>query len=249
MRVLVIADIHGNAEALRAILEAEPGVDTTVFLGDTVSPGPQPNETIALLREVNGTLIRGNHDLEILEPKRLVGWPAPWLAFNHWVMDTLEPGGYELIRELQPEGEYVEGGVRMCLSHGELPDRPSYALPDTPDSRLVALAGDSDCPFILFGHSHVQFQRLIGDQMFINPGSVGQNRCGKLLACYGLFENGVFRHCQVEYDPAPWLEAVDRIAPLDPYPEFREWLKQGFLSGYGIGKTEPWTRFAREGYC
>jgi hypothetical protein len=41
---------------------------------------------------------------------------------------------------------------------------------------------------------------------------------------------------------------MDRIAPLDEYPDFREWLKQGLLSGYGIGENEPWTRFAAEGY-
>ena len=32
------------------------------------------------------------------------------------------------------------------------------------------------------------------------------------------------------------------------YPEFREWLEQGLLRGYGIGETEPWTRFAEQGY-
>ena len=49
MKILVIADVHGNAEALAAVLERERDADTTVFLGDTVLPGPQPNETIELL--------------------------------------------------------------------------------------------------------------------------------------------------------------------------------------------------------
>ena len=40
MKVLVIADVHGNAEALRAVLARERDADATVFLGDAVSPGP-----------------------------------------------------------------------------------------------------------------------------------------------------------------------------------------------------------------
>lgn len=136
----------------------------------------------------------------------------------------------------------------MLLKHGVLPDKPHQGLPDTPDEQLSLFAEDSDCPFVLFGHSHIQFQRTINGQQFINPGSVGQNRCGKRLACYGVFEDGLYRHCQAEYDPTPWLEAVDSIAPLDAFPEFREWLKEGFLQGYGIGEKEPWTRYAQEGY-
>ena len=248
MKILVIADVHGNAEALSAVLARERDADATVFLGDTVLPGPQPNETMELLRGLSGTLIQGNHDIEMLEPERLEHWPPPWLAFARWVLDTLEPPGYDFLRNLQSQGEYLVGGVRLFLHHGEFPDRPKQALPDTPDERLVTLAGGSDAPLVLFGHSHVQFRRMIDGQEFINPGSIGQPRCGKRLACYGLIEDGAFRHCQAEYDPGPWLEAMDQIAPLDEFPDFREWLKQGLLSGYGIGENEPWTRYATEGY-
>ena len=248
MKILVIADVHGNAEALAAVLEKERDADTTVFLGDTVLSGPQPNETMALLERISGTLILGNHDIEMLEPGWFVGWPPQWLALTQWILDTLDSSGYELLRRLKPEGEYVVGGIRMFLHHGVLPEKPRQGLPDTPDDRLAALAAGSDCPVVLFGHSHIQFSRVIHGQKFINPGSVGQPRCGKRLACYGLFEDGVFRHCQAEYDPAPWLEAMDRITPLDEFPEFREWLRNGLLRGYGVGENEPWTRYAREGY-
>lgn len=248
MKVLVIADIHGNAEALAAVLEKEKDADTTVFLGDSVLPGPQPNETISLLEGISGTFIVGNHDIEVLEPERFAGWPANWLAFNNGVIGTLKASAYEFLRKLKPAGDYEEGGIRMYLTHGVLPDRPPQALPDTSDDRLTALADGSDCPFVLFGHSHIQFRRTINGQEYINPGSVGQPRCGKMVACYGLFEDGVFRHCQADYDPGPWLEAMDQISTLDEFPEFRDWVKQGLLTGYGIGENEPWTRFAQEGY-
>ena len=248
MKILVIADVHGNAEALSAVLERERDADTTVFLGDTVLSGPQPNETMELLRGLSGVLIKGNHDVDMLEPERFAAWPPPWKAFTHWVLDTLDPPGYDLLRSLQPEGEYTVGDLRLFLNHGVLEDNPKQALPDTSDERLVTLARDSDAPIVLFGHSHIQFRRTITGQEFINPGSVGQPRCGHQVACYGLIEDGAFRFCQADYDPGPWLEAVDRIEPLDEFPDFRDWLKEGFVAGYGLGETEPWTRFAAEGY-
>lgn len=248
MKILVIADVHGNAEALSAVLEKEPDVDATIFLGDTVLSGPQPNETMALLAGLDGVLIEGNHDVEMFQPAQFEAWPAPWRAYTRWILDTLVPAGWELLRGLQPEGEYEVGGRRVFLHHGVLPDEPRQALPDTADERLAALAGGTDCPLVLFGHSHIQFRRTIEGQEFINPGSVGQPRCGRRVAGYGVIEDGVFRHRQAEYDPGPWLAALDAVVPLDGFPEFREWLKKALLSGYGIGEREPWTRFAREGY-
>jgi protein phosphatase len=249
VKVLVIADIHGNAEALRAVLEKERDADRTVFLGDTVLSGPQANETMELLRGMpDGTHIQGNHDHELLDPSIFANWPATWLALNHWIIDHFDPAGYEFVRNLKPDGEYVEDGISMCLKHGILPGKVRNALPDTPDENLLALADGSACPYVLFGHSHVQFRREINGQQFINPGSVGQNRCGKQVACYGLFEDGAFRHCQVAYDQTPWLEAMDRVSSLDEHPDFRQWLKDCLTQGYGIGENEPWTRYAAEGY-
>ncbi len=248
MKILVIADVHGNAEALSAVLAKERDADTTVFLGDTVLSGPQPNETMALLAGLDGVLIRGNHDVEMLEPERFEHWPAPWLAYTRWILDTLEPPGWDLLRSLQPEGAYEVGGEQVFLHHGVLPDEPRQALPDTADGRLAALARGADCPLVLFGHSHVQFRRTVEGSEFVNPGSVGQPRCGRRAAFYGLIEDGVFRHCQAEYDAAPWLAALDCVRPLDEFPEFRRWLREALLGGYGLGERLPWTRFASQGY-
>jgi predicted phosphodiesterase len=248
VKVLVIGDVHGNAEALRAVLAKESDADTTIFLGDAVSPGPQPNETMALLERLSGTFIMGNHDLEVLEPERVAEWPAPWRAFYDWLFDVFDSAGVERIRAFEPGGEYEIDGMRFCLQHGELHGRPSQVLPGAEDERLLTVAEGSNAPMVLFGHSHVQFSREIGGQRFINPGAVGQNRCGHVLACYGVFSDGVYEPRQVGFDPEPWLEAVERIRPLDAFPDFRHWLKEGLLSGYGIGRQEPWTTLAAIGY-
>jgi len=249
LKVLIIADIHGNADALRAVLEKEQDADRTVFLGDAVLPGPQANEVIELLNTLApGTWIAGNHDEEMLEPAHFANYPEQWLAFYNWVVDTFDPAGYEFLRKLLPAGDYEEGGLFMHLHHGLVPSGPRHPLPNSPDEQLEKLAQGSDAPIVLFGHSHVQFTRVINGQTFINPGSIGQSRCGHQFACYGVFEDGVYRPCQVAYDHSPWLKAMDEVKTLDEYPDFRAWLKDGMVSGFGVGKNEPWTTFAAEGY-
>ncbi|MFA7037064.1 MAG: metallophosphoesterase, partial [Methanosarcina sp.] len=60
MRLLLIADIHGNYEALRTVLDVP--YDRAVCLGDIVDYGPDPDRCIDLLQKKNITTIRGNHD-------------------------------------------------------------------------------------------------------------------------------------------------------------------------------------------
>jgi hypothetical protein len=52
----------------------------------------------------------------------------------------------------------------------------------------------------------------------------------------------------VGYDQGPVLAAFDGIEALDAHEGFRAWLKDGLVSGFGIGRTEPWTVFAEQGY-
>lgn len=248
MKILVIADIHGNATALEAVLNKEHDADRTIFLGDAVLPGPQPNETITLMRTLSaGPYIVGNHDTEMLHPEIFANYPAQWLAFFNWVVDNFEPEGLEFLRTFQPPGEFEEDGIPMRLHHGLVEGGPRHTLPDSPDENFHIIAAGSDCPYVLSGHTHVQFTRVIGEQTFINPGSVGQNRCGKQVACYGLFEDGVYRQCEVPFDTRPWLDAFDKIDTMDAFPDFKVWIRDGLINGYGVGQSEPWTRYAAEG--
>ena len=115
-------------------------------------------------------------------------------------------------------------------------------------SSFEALDPGNDCELVLFGHNHIQFNHELGSKTYINPGSVGQPRCGRTHACYAVFEDGKYIPRQVTYDQRPWISELDKIDDLRQYPKFTSWLKEGFLAGYGIGKREPWIRFHEEGY-
>jgi protein phosphatase len=58
---LIISDAHANYDALVRILESVR-YDSVMFLGDSVDYGPQPAETLDLLREVGSIILKGNHD-------------------------------------------------------------------------------------------------------------------------------------------------------------------------------------------
>ena len=249
MRILVISDIHGNASALPAVIGAEQHVDHTIFLGDTLLSGPQANETEALLQSMNIDIsIPGNHDDPLFDYSKFAHYPIEWIALNQWIIDHLDSGARELLQGFKNAGCHSIADTKMFLHHGEMGKHIPAAIPGAPDESFAALDGDSDCPLILFGHTHVQFSQKIGNKTSINPGSVGQPRCGKLYACYGVFEDGLYYPRQVTYDPAPWLKALEKIAALDSFSVFRQWLKDGLLSGYGFGEREPWTYLTAQGF-
>src|SRR5438067_12670464 len=67
----ILYDIHGNLDALNAVLAdaADAGVDRWLLGGDYGTPSPHPIETLARLRELpNATWIRGNGERWLLEP-------------------------------------------------------------------------------------------------------------------------------------------------------------------------------------
>ena len=250
MKILVISDIHGNASALGAVLEVEQDADHIIFLGDALLSGPQANETMTLLDGLTLDIaIMGNHDEEVLDPAIFHEWPAEWVALNNWIIDQLEPGTADKLKQFSGNGQYELDGLRMYLHHGELERGKPAALPNAADNTFAELDPGNDTDLVLFGHTHVQFQRQVAGRTYINPGSIGQPRCGRLHACYGVFLDGVYEPRQITYDPAPWLDALDNITPLKDLPDFHKWLREGLLNGYGIGEREPWTQFAAEGYC
>ena len=62
MRALIVSDIHGNLEALKAVLAAAEPYDALWNLGDVVGYGGSPNEVVELIRAKAEVNVRGNHD-------------------------------------------------------------------------------------------------------------------------------------------------------------------------------------------
>ena len=245
--MLVISDIHGNASALRAIFANESPDEDVLFLGDAVSPGPQPNEVIDLLAARHGVFIAGNHDINMFDANAVDGWPEPWQAFYAHSYENLADDGFALLASFEAP-RYVETPMgKIWATHGELAQRPRDLRPDS-DDREFARLDNATAETVLYGHSHVQFERQVDGRRFINPGSVGQSRCGRRWACYGRIEEDGYRPCAVEYDATDWLADLRDIGTLDAHPKFRAWLERGFETGFSLGANDPWTKLGKAGY-
>ena len=109
MRFAIMSDIHGNLPALEAVLADMPPVEGIIVAGDFIG-GPQPVETIRLLRSLNAQMIRGNSDTNLVEydaGRGQVTRPTLHLAFaDVAVADAVAPDANP------PAGRSDADGVR-----------------------------------------------------------------------------------------------------------------------------------------
>jgi predicted phosphodiesterase len=167
----VLADVHGNVQALDSVL-ADPrcaAADEIIVLGDVVA-GTFPAECFDRLSGLNHRvrLIRGNADRIVLEDDA---------EESRWARDRLGPERLAAIARwptsLVMEMEQL-GSVRCC--HATPRSDEEILTPLTPEpAAAAAFAGIAEA-VVLGGHTHIQFERHIRNWRFINVGSVGRPR-------------------------------------------------------------------------
>lgn len=214
MKMAILADIHGNLEALEAVLIAveKAGVERIVCLGDVVGYGADPRGCIFRLMEAKASLILGNHDQAVVDPSLI-------RSFNSEARETLL-GSRQM---LTPELIDVLGAAafRRVEYGGSL----AHANPIRPEAWELLFAYDqiawcmerSDWPVGFFGHTHhAGIYCLMGARVvlltsstvaigphkyMINPGSVGQPRDGDWRAAFALWDvdENVIELQRVEY--------------------------------------------------
>ena len=198
MRVGVISDLHGNLDALDAVLAAMGSVDALWCLGDVVGYGAEPNECIARLQEREAVCIVGNHDLAALGEVSLDTFNADAAAAALWTAAQLTPGSRAWLS--QRGAMTAEGPV--VLAHGS-PYDPVWEY--VTNGRVAARSLTCfDSPLCFVGHTHVPSSfvqrpdgqieveyRVEGDgvrigqmRLIANPGSVGQPRDEDPRAAY-----------------------------------------------------------------
>ncbi|HEY3018294.1 MAG TPA: metallophosphoesterase family protein [Gaiellaceae bacterium] len=174
MRVAALYDVHGNLPALEAVL-TEVDADL-VLIGGDVAAGPWPSETLERLRVLGdrARFIRGNADRVLAEPRtaqREGGPPAEVIA---WTRSRLSREQLEFLGGLpQTAAMDVDGLGPVLFCHATPRSDEEVLTRISPDERwLDALAG-VDAPVVVCGHTHVQFDRRLGEFRLVNAGSVG----------------------------------------------------------------------------
>jgi len=236
MKITLLADIHGNAPALEAVLRHAriQNADQTILnLGDLTGYGPFPEEVVTWSQNDRTVSILGNYDKKVLSKfHRKSGWEKVKSRDKRgmfaWTYKALSKTSRKYLRTL-PETCYITfGGAKILMSHGSPESISEHMGPNTPDERFSALADKSDTDIILFGHTHQPFMKDINDVLFINPGSVGRLDDGDPRASYAILEikDGEINveFFRVSYDIMLAVRAV-RMAGL---PEiFAQIIRQG----------------------
>jgi predicted phosphodiesterase len=184
MTVALLSDIHANLVALEAVLADLPPVDAIWVMGDTVGYGPDPADTLALLRERGATLVAGNHDRAVAtgEGLELLNTAARAAAERHrsWLSRADRDALAALPVTLEPADRYA-------ICHGS-PRDPLWEYVFDARTAAFAMAGIAATRCCV-GHTHVPATFRTGDgKLMVNPGSVGQPRDGDPRASYAILD-------------------------------------------------------------
>lgn len=214
MKVLIISDIHGNIEALRAVEKAAGNVDDILFLGDVLDYGPNPKECISWLRERGGTHLMGNHDHAVVnrsDCKCGEAFKKYSVITREYMWKILDGNDYHFFDGLNPCKALLLDGKVIYTSHAA-PSNPfyKYIRPKTTDAELEEEVRDLLVDYVFLGHTHFPMDRTIATTRIINPGSVGQPRDGDSRAAFAIWDNGNIVFHRVEYNVDAACDALQK---------------------------------------
>ena len=219
-----ISDIHGNAEALEAVLRdiAAQGVDEIWCLGDIVGYGPQPGECIDLVRKNCSLSLMGNHDWAVVHTPVGFNAIATRMVYRtkEWMQITEESTDEDCER-----WDYLCGlalkrteGPMFLVHASPRAELTEYILPTDvlyDRNKLLEIMAIIE-RYCFVGHTHMpccitedlQLVRPedVGGRLelderkdVVNIGSVGQPRDGDNRACYVTVEQGLVTYHRVPY--------------------------------------------------
>ncbi len=200
MLVGLIADVHSNAVALKAVLSAleYSGVERILHAGDIVGYNPYPNETIELFKRNNIISISGNHDRAMVSGDTSGFYPYAKAALE-WTRKVVLPVNSGYIKGLKNIEYITIDEKRIFLVHGSLHDIDEYIYPGNVSPDLLSAA---NADILVLGHTHIQFKKEYPEGIIVNPGSVGQPRDGNPDAAFAVLDtdSGKIELERISYD-------------------------------------------------
>jgi len=221
----IISDIHGNQEALEAVLRAisAEGVDEVWCLGDVVGYGPNPRECVDLVMRNCSLCLMGNHDWAVLNKPVGFNSIATLMTYRtkEWMQVTEDSTPEEhqrwdymqnmSLREVRDDLLLVHASPRAELSEYIPPSDVRHE-----PGKLQEIFGMMD-RYCMVGHTHLpcciveDMDLIVPDgtgfraeltekKMIINIGSVGQPRDGDNRACFLMLEDGAIAYHRVAYN-------------------------------------------------
>jgi len=179
MRVAALYDIHANLPALEAVMQEvrQARVDQIVVGGD-IFPGLMPRETLTYLLnlDIPVQFIRGNCEEDVLALMRggTSTVPERFLEGFRWVTQQLDPEYEPLIASWPLTLQIEIAGVGEVLFCHATPRNVNEIFTQlTAEDLLLPVFEAVNAAVVVCGHTHMQFDRMVGETRVVNAGSVG----------------------------------------------------------------------------
>ena len=204
MKTIVFSDIHGNIQALEAMLKQADacGVKRFIFCGDIMGYFLHQEEVIKHFRQLPELYaVAGNHDFYYLHTtsgsrERIILTEKYGRSYEK----QLCAADLEYLRHLPQSVEIELDGMKVLVIHGSMECyREGRIYPDTAVDPI--LYGSYD--LVISGHTHYRMCRMAGNTILLNPGSLGQPRDGRGFGyCLIDVENEMlsFQNVRIEQD-------------------------------------------------
>ena len=237
MTYAVLSDIHGNALALKAVLEDinSRSIKRIINLGDSLYGPLDPKETYELIIENRMISVSGNEDRELIDG-----------SANHTITYTLSQIPADAVSWLEDlPFETVVDDILYCC-HGTPLKDTTYMAESIEDNKVI-LRGEDELShilkdvrqkIILCGHSHMPRFLKTGNKLIINPGSVGCPAYDDDDPAYHKMESGnpfaeyvvvsIDKDVKVEHVTVPYdYESAARLAEQNGRSDWARWLRTG----------------------
>jgi putative phosphoesterase len=228
MMLALISDIHANMHALEAVWEdlQREGPDAVYCLGDLVGYGAFPNEVVEFIKKHDVPTVMGNYDEGVGFDLHDCGCVYKDPEMDRlgkesllWTRKRTTAGNKAFLQSLPIQIRVEDRTPSLLMVHGSPRKINEYLYEHRPEATFVRISRAAGTDVVLFGHTHLAYQKAVNNTLFVNTGSVGKPKDGDPRAGYVLLslsgETSVeFR--RVSYDVGAAADAI-RAAGLPEY--------------------------------
>ncbi|MEM0504466.1 MAG: metallophosphoesterase family protein [Sulfolobales archaeon] len=245
LKLLIISDIHGNADALKTLLSRVPGWDYLWVLGDLTDYGPEPHVVVDLIRDLKpDVVLMGNHDHAVAFNTDCMCAPELHeLSEYTRVNISLRLLAEDQVRWLKTLPKYYSvmlDNLKFYATHGSPRNnlygylKPTLSMDEvklalTP-SMYAVKPKPIEADYVIVGHTHIPMSLDVNSLKVLNPGSIGQPRDGDPRTSALLLDlrSREVRWYRIEYEIG---ETIRKLRSLDLDLRYVKWLESILISG------------------
>jgi putative phosphoesterase len=209
-KIAVIADIHGNYSALKAVLndiDLVDQIDHIYCLGDLIGIGYETNEVLELLlSRYDISYVMGNHDEAILDvlAGRDVYSRGKEKEHHEWIAHRLNLKFVPFLTDLPVTLNVEINGKRILFVHYHLNKSGEFLSVDyePTEEKLDKHYQTSNADLICFGHHHVIHHFKSKERLYLNPSSLGCYH--QPLASYAILSFGELGQINITIKEVPY---------------------------------------------